>query len=95
MKMLTIRESVACDPKFAPSENYGKENMARISAKDARALCGMYPLPAIGYETCCAFNGRTKEKLYVANIGGVYVVRSHDVKVAHWGSAFGIVLLRK
>jgi len=68
--------------------------MGRISAKSARALCGMYPLPGVGSETVVALrpNG---PRLYVSNISGDYVLRSAQARVSAWPELFGVTLVRK
>lgn len=91
---IKINESAPMSPDFAQSENYGPDNMARIAPKTARGLCGMYPLPRIGHEVCVAVNVSHGARLYVANIGGAFFVRSPSVSVDTWPERFSVTLKR-
>lgn len=92
--MIRVNETVPYCPDFAPCENYGPDNMARISDKSARGLCGMYPMPKIGYEVCVAVNVSHGARLYVANVSGAFVLRSPSVSVESWPDRFGVSLVR-
>jgi len=93
---ITVNETVPHSPLFARSENFGPNHQGIISVKSARALCGMYPLPKIGYETVCAMHAcGPGARLYVANISGTFVVRSPSVPVDAWPQVFGVTLVRK
>ncbi|QMV32526.1 hypothetical protein KMB83_gp06 [Ralstonia phage Anchaing] len=71
---------------------YGLDYEAKISAKRARALCGMYPMPQMGYETCVAFldTGLMKHKLYVQNVSGTYALACTTAKRSEWPELFGV-----
>lgn len=74
---------------------YGPEHMQRISVTSARALCGMYPTPKVGYETLVAvapdgYGG--KKRLYVQNVGGHFYVASSDTKISDWPASFGVTV---
>lgn len=94
--MIIVKESHPFSSDFAHAcrENYGKDYMGRISAKSARALCGMYPVPKVGEETLVALrpNG---PRLYVSNISGHFVLRSAQARVSEWPSLFGVTFERK
>jgi hypothetical protein len=55
----------------------------------------MYPLPQIGYETVVAVAPLYKDRLYVANIGGEYVIRCASAKIENWPETFGVEVKRK
>lgn len=95
-RQIIIAETVAYSSTFAPGSNFGAEYQGIISHKSAAALCGMYPMPKVGYETCVAFAPKHYgARLYVANVAGIYVLRSADSKVANWPDVFGVTLTRK
>lgn len=89
--MLTIKQT-----GIPPSGNhwsYGPDHMRKISRSSARGLCGMYPLPAVGYETIVAvkpdgFGGRLR--LTVQNVSGEFFIASTDAKVSDWPQTFGV-----
>lgn len=91
---IRIQEAAPLSQEFAPSENYGPDHMAHIAPKTARGLCGMYPVPKPGHEVCVAFNVAHGARLYVANIGGSFVVRSSSNCVEQWPERFGVSLVR-
>lgn len=93
MKQIVIKESAPL-AHMPESENYGREHMAVIGTAAARGLCGMYPMPKIGYETVVALNVSHGARLYVANISGAYVLRSSSVAVDRWPEIFGVTLER-
>lgn len=93
-KQIIIAETVAHDPKFCPTENYGPRHQCRISPKSARGLCGMFPLPEVGYETAVALN-RMYGNLRVANVAGVYVLRASGAPIDQWPDVFGVTIKRK
>lgn len=91
--MIEVR-SIA-NPPAGTHWSYGPEHMRRVSAATARALCGMYPAPSVGYETIVAvapdgFGG--KKRLYVQNVGGDFYVASADTKIVDWPTAFGVTV---
>lgn len=90
--MITVKETAPHNPNEAPGDNYGANHQGRISAKDARALCGMYQLPLMGYETVVAVVPGAR--LYVANMSGAYFLRSPSVPVHAWPVVFGVTLER-
>jgi hypothetical protein len=94
MKQIRIKESGPLNLAADSPENYGATHQAAISKATARGLCGMYPLPKIGYETCVAINVQRGARLYVANMSGVYVVRSSYLAVTDWPEVFGVTLER-
>lgn len=68
-----------------------------ITKKQARALCGMYPLPGIGRETVVALKpdpiySAFWFRLNVGNYGGVYVATSCNVARDQWPEIFGVTL---
>ncbi|WP_232456007.1 hypothetical protein [Burkholderia ubonensis] len=72
---------------------YGLDFEVNLSKREAKALCGMYPLPAIGNETIVAvapdgYGGRYR--LYVQNVSGMYVLASYQVRRAKWKEVFGV-----
>jgi len=85
--------------QLPPSGNhwsYGPNYMRGISRQSAAALCGMYPLPRMGYETTVAvkrdplgFNLR----LQVQNVSGDFYLASTHVQVAAWPDTFGVEVL--
>lgn len=93
MKQIHIKEAAPL-VNLAQSENYGPEHMAAIGKAAARGLCGMYPLPRVGYETCVAVDVPHGARLYVANVSGVYALRSSSVSVDMWPERFGVTLER-
>jgi len=92
--MIHVKETVPHSSSFAQSENYGAQYQGIISPASARKLCGDYPLPKVGYETVVAHNRDYGARLYVANVGGVFVLRSSSVGVGHWPERFGVTLER-
>ena len=69
--------------------HYGARYMQRISTVTARKLCGVYPLPRMGYETLVAITSGFN-KLYVQNNSGGYWVCSSSVPVDKWPEVFGV-----
>lgn len=71
---------------------YGAEYEHKLTKRQARALCGMYPLPAMGREMLVAITGAWKpqRRLYVQNVSGLFVLASSDTKREDWGRVFGV-----
>lgn len=73
--------------------SYGPDYMRRISKPNAQALCGMFPLPRLGYETVVAvvpdgYGGR--KRLHVQNVAGHFYLASTDTRVQDWPATFGV-----
>lgn len=78
--------------------SYGADRMRQISIRDARGLCGMYPLPRMGEETIVAIKpdptfSTFKLRLMVQNIAGQYFIASTDAKVCDWPAVFGVEVI--
>lgn len=93
--MIKIKAAVVDTKKvfFRNTWFYGNEHTLQISKGEAKKLCGMYPLPEVGYETVVAFKqdlliGRLR--LYVQNVSGSYMIASSQVRVSDWDSVFGV-----
>ena len=76
---------------------YGLDYEKRISKKQAIALCGMYPLPRMGYETHVAIKPDPIYsgfwfRLTVQNVSGVFVLACTNVKNTEWPTVFGVKL---
>ena len=82
-----------------PSGNHwsmGPNHMRRISRKSAKGLCGIYPIPEVGYETIVALKDDGyggKFRLYVQNVSGDYYVASSQVTVEKWPEIFQVELV--
>jgi len=72
---------------------FGVEFEHRVTRNRARTLCGIRPLPRMGYETCVAVKrdhlGLTL-RLWVQNISGVYVLASADTSKDRWEEVFNV-----
>lgn len=91
--MLTIKQT--CAPPAGAHWSYRPDYMRQIGKAAARALCGMYPLPAIGCETIVAIVPAAwgfKSRLTVQNVSGAYFVASVDTKVCDWPAVFGVTV---
>lgn len=88
--MMTIKQTGL--PQSGAHWSYGPDYMRQISERSARNLCGMYPLPRIGYETVVAFNPASRSRLFVQNISGAYFVASTDTRVSAWYDVFGVIV---
>lgn len=89
--MITIKQTGL--PEAGNNWSYGADYMRCISKKTAAALCGMYPLPGMGCETCVALRPDSYGgffRLYVQNISGSYVVACSSVRVDQWPAMFGV-----
>lgn len=74
----------------------GADYMQRIAPKDARALCGMYPLPKMGYETVCALAKGPHgffNRLLVQNISGAYFLACTSEPTANWPEVFRVEIV--
>ena len=75
---------------------YGPDYMVRIGKKDATGLCGMYPLPKIGYSVHVAIpidlknSPDFKRLLDVQNISGSYFLACSNVPKNEWPTVFGV-----
>lgn len=79
-------------------QSMGDDHMRKISANTARQLCGMYPLPYMGYETVVAF-ARDRafpsfaHRLHVQNVSGVYFVACSSCTVDQWPGVFKVQIV--
>lgn len=78
--------------------SYGSDYMRGISKASSKALCGMYPLPAVGYETVVAiapdgYGGFFR--LYVKNIGGQFFLSSTTISVDQWPEIFKVEVIEQ
>lgn len=86
------------NPGFDPSGAHwymGAEHMQSISRKTASALCGMYPLPAMGCEIVAAIAldktfPSVRHRLMVQNVSGSFWVASSSVRVDQWPDVFKV-----
>jgi hypothetical protein len=72
---------------------YGQDYEHKIGPKTARSFCGMYPLPKMGYETLVAIAPDAygfKQRLYVQNISGTFVLASSTTKKQDWEEVFKV-----
>lgn len=79
-------------------QSMGDDHMRRIGAKTARQLCGMYPLPEMGYETLVAFTRDAgfpsfAHRLGVQNISGCYFVACSSYAVDQWPEVFKVQIV--
>ena len=68
-------------------------HQAPLTRKQARALCGMYSLPAVGYETVVAIKPDGmgfKRRLQVANVSGDFYAVSYDTPRSEWAAEFRV-----
>jgi hypothetical protein len=73
--------------------SYGVDHMTEISKANAAKLCGMHPLPKMGYEMVCAFKKHEFggfDRLMVQNISGMYFLACTSVQSWQWAETFGI-----
>lgn len=91
--MIRIRQ--LGEPPIDAHWSYGKAFMRRISMPNARALCGMFPLPPMGSETVVALkrDGSFNQRLCVQNISGHYYLASCDTGVKRWPEVFGVEIV--
>ena len=74
---------------------YGPDYMVKISKPNAKAFCGMYPLPAMGSETVIAvakIQHGFKVELTVQNISGCYYLASSQVPLNEWPETFKVMI---
>ena len=74
---------------------YGPDYMVKISKPNARAFCGMYPLPTMGSETVVAvakIQHGFKVELTVQNISGSFYLASSQVQVKDWADIFKVTV---
>lgn len=73
-------------------QSMGNDRMCEVSSLTARKLCGMYPMPAMGYEIVVGVKRDHSFwlRLVVQNISGKYFLCSANVLIEHWGTVFGI-----
>jgi hypothetical protein len=71
------------------NEGYGPEYMCRVSAKTARGLAGMYPMPRPGEGITISI-----PRLELVNVSGNYYVRHTDVPIRDWPQIFKIYVQR-
>ena len=74
---------------------YGPDHMVRISKSDARKLCGMYPLPEMGYSVTVAIKpdpvfSSFWYRLDVQNVSGDYFLACTNVTKDQWVEVFGV-----
>lgn len=78
---------------LAPGMYYGPDYMVKISKPNAKAFCGMYPLPIMGSETVVAvakIQHGFKVELTVQNIGGSFYLASSQVEIKDWADIFKV-----
>jgi len=71
----------------------GANHMVKIGPKSARGLCGMYPVPRVGYECTVAFkkdNLGFSQRLIVQNVSGEFWLACSNVAKSAWGETFGV-----
>ncbi|KWI10905.1 hypothetical protein [Burkholderia ubonensis] len=68
---------------------YGPDFMKRITRATARKLCGLYPLPDMGSETCVA-RSLGQARLFVQNVCGDFYVASPSDRSERWPEIFGV-----
>ena len=90
--MNIIRIKAAGEAPHGAHWNYGPQYMREIGKRTARALCGMYPLPKIGYETLVR-RGLGQSRLYVQNVGGDYYIASPSDPISAWPEVFGVEMV--
>ncbi|WP_234265116.1 hypothetical protein [Hydrogenophaga sp. NFH-34] len=73
----------------ASSEGYGPEYMCRVSAKTARGLARMYPMPRMGESLTVAI-----PRLALVNVSGSFYLRHTDVPIRDWPSVFRIEVIQ-
>jgi hypothetical protein len=83
-------------PESGNHWSYGPQKMRRISARSAKALCGMYPTPQPGHETNVAvaddgYGG--KYLLCVQNVSGCWFLASTSVSVDRWPEVFQVKII--
>lgn len=73
-------------------QSMGNDRMCEVSQRTARKLCGMYPMPAMGYETVVAVkhDHLIWLRLVVQNVSGKYFLCSANVLINQWGTVFGV-----
>ena len=76
---------------------FGLDYEKQISKKQATTLCGMYPLPRMGYECTVAIKPDPIYsvfwyRLHVQNISGTFVATCTNVKNTEWSNTFGVNL---
>ena len=74
---------------------YGADYERTISRKVAKSLCGMYPLPRMGYECTVAIKpdpiySAMWFRLHVQNISGTFVLTSANVPAKEWPEVFKV-----
>lgn len=95
--MITIKQTNRASD--AGHHSMGDDYMRGISKATAKALCGMYPLPEMGYQTIVAavadrhFPMSTRHRLEVQNISGQYFVACCSVKVEAWPDVFKVKVI--
>lgn len=94
--MIKIKQTGGAD--HAGFASMGDDHMRRISVKTARQLCGMYPAPAMGYETVVAFVRDSNfpsfaHRLHVQNIAGSYFVACSSCTVDQWPDVFKVQIV--
>ena len=72
--------------------SYGADYMCRIGKATALKLCGMYPMPRMGYEVAVAI-ARDAAPLMVQNISGDYYLASTSDSIDRWPAVYGITIL--
>lgn len=68
---------------------FGVDCEAPLTKKQAKALCGMYPLPGVGEEMLVAINA-DRFRLKVGNFSGSFVAFSADLPRNTWQARFGV-----
>ena len=91
--MQNIVKSLGYD--LASGSYYGADYMTKISKVNAKAFCGMYPLPKMGSETVVAIakiQQLFKLELTVQNISGCYYLASSQVPISQWPETFQVTI---
>lgn len=94
--MIKIKQTGGAE--HAGFASMGDDHMRRISTATARQLCGMYPLPSMGYETVVAFARDVSfpsfvHRLHVQNVSGVYFVACSSCTVDQWPDVFKVQIV--
>ena len=83
----------ALEPGIPGHWYMGADYMVKIGPKSARALCGMHPVPRVGYEYTVAVKNDNlgfSHRLTVQNVSGDFWLTCSNVSRSVWGETFGV-----
>lgn len=98
MDIIEVKESAPFNLASGSPSCWGRDYMVRISAKTARQLAGMYPVPHMGYEIVvgiapCQF-GLSPHRLTLQNLSGDFYLACSSRKVEEWPEVFRVQVTR-